>query len=225
MTTARNTGSGLRRTPTQDRAKETIARAKSAASQILAESGYPGLSMGSIADRAGSSKATLYQYFPNKESVVSAVVSEAMDDLVEAFGSRLHESLAVGDITVGPELLAAVFAELDRHRPALTAVLDGAPHLLPVSAFEPISQRWGDATRTLLALGAQYHGPVGRTPVDADALVTILSVCGPALCLHYLSTDLRSHRDALARTYFSMAYGGLTAAGLTTVSEVTDRSE
>jgi hypothetical protein len=93
-------------------------------------------------------------------------------------------------------------------------VLDGAPHLLPASAFDPISERWGDATRALLAIGARNSRDAGRVAVDGEALVTILSVSGPAICLHYLSADLRDRREALARTYFSMAYGGLTAAGL-----------
>ncbi|CAM4045111.1 TetR/AcrR family transcriptional regulator [Tsukamurella strandjordii] len=207
-------GSALRRRPSQGRAKDTVNRAESAAGQILAESGYAALSMGSIADRIGVSKGTLYQYFPNKESVVAAVVAEIMDDLVTSFGERLRETLAGGAVTLGPELLASVFAELDRYRPTLTAVLDGAPHLLPASAFDPISQRWGDATRTLLAIGARNAAGADRVAVDGEALVTILSVCGPALCLHYLSADLRDQREALARTYFSMAYGGLTAAGL-----------
>ncbi|ADG80515.1 Transcriptional regulator, TetR family OS=Tsukamurella paurometabola (strain ATCC 8368 / DSM/ CCUG 35730 / CIP 100753 / JCM 10117 / KCTC 9821 / NBRC 16120/ NCIMB 702349 / NCTC 13040) OX=521096 GN=Tpau_3943 PE=4 SV=1 [Tsukamurella paurometabola] len=214
MAGSRETRSELRRKPSQGRAKDTVERAKSAARQILAESGYGALSMGAIADRAEVSKGTVYQYFPNKESVVAALVAEIMDDLVESFGGRLRETLAVGSLSLGPELLTSVFAELDRHRPTLTAVLDGAPHLLPPSAFDPISERWGDATRTLLAIGARGPAEPGRARVDGDALVTILSVCGPALCLHYLSADLREQREALARTYFSMAYGGLTAAGL-----------
>lgn len=214
MAKNRDVGPVLRRRPSQGRAKETVERAQSAASQILAEAGYGALSMGVIADRLEVSKGTLYQYFPNKESVVAAVVTEIMADLVDSFGSRLRENLAAGAVTLGPELLASVFAELDRHRPTLTAVLDGAPHLLPASAFDPISERWGDATRALLAIRKRSSRDDGRATVDGEALVTILSVSGPAICLHYLSTDLRDKRETLARTYFSMAYGGLTAAGL-----------
>lgn len=214
MVASRETSPGLRRQPAQGRAKDTVLRAKSAAGQILADSGYAALSMGAIADRVEVSKGTLYQYFPNKESVVAAVVSEIMADLVESFGDHLRDSLASGSAAVGPGLLGSVFAELDRHRPTLTAVLDGAPHLLPVSAFDPISQRWGDATRAFLAIGKNDATGAGRVAVDGDALVTILSVCGPALCLHYLAAGLQDQREALARTYFSMVYGGFTAAGL-----------
>lgn len=208
----------LRRQPAQTRSKETVERVVSATRQLLPRVGYDGLSMGVIADEAGVSKAGVYQYFPNKNAVVAVVVAEIMEELVLGFGAHLQEALGSDLVKNGPRLLAKVFDELDKHRPTLTAVLRSAPQLLPASAFAPISQRWGDATRTIVAMKVLPASHAAKTlpEVDAEALVAILSVCGPALCLHYLAHDVQDKRDPLARTFFSMAYGGLTAAGLET---------
>ncbi|MBI1260503.1 MAG: TetR family transcriptional regulator [Rhizobiales bacterium] len=47
------------------------------ASRVFMESGYEGASMSLIAREAGVSKGTLYVYFPGKEELFSAVVSDA----------------------------------------------------------------------------------------------------------------------------------------------------
>ncbi|WP_418004131.1 TetR/AcrR family transcriptional regulator [Mycobacterium sp. PDNC021] len=185
----------------------------SAARQVLTQRGYDHSSMGAIADASGIAKANLYQYFADRDAIIAVVVDEIMADVVEGIGQRLQAALTTGDPATGPDLITGVFDQLDTHRPVLNAIVRSAPHLLPPSAFAPISQRWGDVTRALLAIKA-FGRYDDRPEVDAEALVEILSVCGPAMCLHYLSRDNRERRRVLARTYYSMAFGGIVAAGL-----------
>jgi AcrR family transcriptional regulator len=71
-----------RKFPTQDRAKATVAAILAATSQVLIAVGYERATTARVADRAGVSIGTLYQYFPNKEALVVALIENHADDLV-----------------------------------------------------------------------------------------------------------------------------------------------
>ena len=51
--------------------------------QLIAEAGYVGTSMNTIADACRVSKALLYHYYPSKEDVLYAVMASHIDRLVE----------------------------------------------------------------------------------------------------------------------------------------------
>lgn len=64
----------LRKTPRQHRAEATLEAIVEAAAHILRESGAEALTTNAIAARAGASIGSLYQYFPNKQSIVHALM-------------------------------------------------------------------------------------------------------------------------------------------------------
>jgi AcrR family transcriptional regulator len=64
----------LRKTPSQTRALRTIDTLFEAAARILASEGEAGFTTNRVAERAGFSIGTLYQYFPSKEAIVVAMV-------------------------------------------------------------------------------------------------------------------------------------------------------
>ena len=64
----------LRKKPSQTRALRTIDTLFEAAIRILASEGEAGFTTNRIAERAGFSIGTLYQYFPSKEAIVVALV-------------------------------------------------------------------------------------------------------------------------------------------------------
>jgi AcrR family transcriptional regulator len=68
-----------------------VARIVDAAAQILVADGYERASTKRIAAAAGVSPGSLYQYFPNKESIVVAAVEQMVDDLADGFMSSLPE--------------------------------------------------------------------------------------------------------------------------------------
>ncbi len=72
-----------RRAPIQDRAKQTIQTLFQAASQILQKDGEQGLTTNKIADQAGFSVGTLYQYFPTKEKIIQAMAIAAAEQVVK----------------------------------------------------------------------------------------------------------------------------------------------
>lgn len=66
-----------------------------AAREVFRESGYETSSMADIAARAGSSKATLYSYFPSKEALFMEVILEAGRAHGEAMFSELVASASL----------------------------------------------------------------------------------------------------------------------------------
>lgn len=67
-----------RRRPTQARAKVSVDALLEATARLLVEIGYDRVSTNKIARRAGVSVGTLYQYFPNKEALLAALVDRRM---------------------------------------------------------------------------------------------------------------------------------------------------
>lgn len=66
---------GVRKTPSQARAQRTVHHILDAAAQILDGPGTARLTTNLVAERAGVSVGTLYQYFPNKAAVVEALLA------------------------------------------------------------------------------------------------------------------------------------------------------
>jgi AcrR family transcriptional regulator len=62
-----------RRVPTQQRGERRVAELLDAAASVIAEAGYEAATMSDIADRAGASIGSLYQFFPNKLSLTQAL--------------------------------------------------------------------------------------------------------------------------------------------------------
>ena len=65
-----------RKLPAQDRSKETVTAILEATARILAKEGYDRTSTNRIAQAAGVSIGSLYQYFPNKDALVGALLED-----------------------------------------------------------------------------------------------------------------------------------------------------
>lgn len=60
----------LRRAPSQARSRERVEKMLLAAKDLIAEKGSDALRMGEVAERAGVSIGSLYQFFPDKAAVI-----------------------------------------------------------------------------------------------------------------------------------------------------------
>ncbi|MGH9582573.1 MAG: TetR/AcrR family transcriptional regulator [Bryobacteraceae bacterium] len=70
-----------RRTPTQERGARRVAALLHSAAAVIAKSGYETATMSEIAERAGASIGSLYQFFPNKESLAGELRAEYCREL------------------------------------------------------------------------------------------------------------------------------------------------
>lgn len=84
-----------RKRPRQQRSREMVDRILDAAARIFPEAGYHGTTTNDVADAAGVSVGSLYQYFPNKDALLVAIgerhVEEATQQLA-AVAAALREA-------------------------------------------------------------------------------------------------------------------------------------
>jgi AcrR family transcriptional regulator len=84
----------LRKTPSQTRALRTVDTLFEAATRILASEGEAGFTTNRIAERAGFSIGTLYQYFPSKEAIVVALVRRHRERVLRELDAMLDRAVA-----------------------------------------------------------------------------------------------------------------------------------
>jgi AcrR family transcriptional regulator len=81
-----------RKTPVQARAEVTVEAICEATIQVLLSQGAGRLTTTRVADRAGVSVGTLYQYYPNKRSLLYAVMEEHLDRVATAVESACEQA-------------------------------------------------------------------------------------------------------------------------------------
>lgn len=78
-----------RKIPTQERARFTTNAILEAAAHILRKEGYSRLNTNYVASKAGISIGSLYQYFPNKETIIAELnrqhITKVRDEMKKAF--------------------------------------------------------------------------------------------------------------------------------------------
>ncbi|MFI0448866.1 TetR/AcrR family transcriptional regulator [Actinomadura sp. 6N118] len=80
-----------RKTPRQQRAWRTRARILAAAAHVFAEHGYASGTTDRIAEQAGLSIGSLYQYFPNKDAILVTLAQAHLDDTIQAIRTHLTQ--------------------------------------------------------------------------------------------------------------------------------------
>ena len=76
MGVARNTGVSSRKQPSQARSNDLVAAVLDAAVQVLTTEGERRFTTARVAERAGVSVGSLYQYFPNKAAILFRLQSD-----------------------------------------------------------------------------------------------------------------------------------------------------
>jgi len=69
-----------RKRPRQERSRATVDAILQACARVLVKHGFDGLTTNAVAEAAGVSIGSLYQYFPNKEALVAAVVERHIEE-------------------------------------------------------------------------------------------------------------------------------------------------
>ena len=111
-----------RKDASQERSRATVDALLEATARILVREGFDRASTNRIADVAGVSIGSLYQYFPNKEALVAAVVERHQQDIRQVIQGEL-EKAAMLPIEQGVRMLVAVAVKSHRIAPKLHRVL------------------------------------------------------------------------------------------------------
>src|SRR6266481_6253125 len=122
MHMARKLQTSPRKSASQERSRSTVDALLEATARVLVKEGYDHASTNKIADAAGVSIGSLYQYFPSKEALVAAVIerhSSGMLEIVRASAVRV----ALLPLEEAARELVGVMIEAHRVDPKLHRVL------------------------------------------------------------------------------------------------------
>jgi AcrR family transcriptional regulator len=109
-----------RKIPRQSRAEHTVATILEAAALVLESRGSEGLNTNLVAQRAGVSVGTLYQYFPNKDALIVALIEREL----AVFFTEAEGALDEGTGQTALRRLVTVSVRQQLQRPALARALD-----------------------------------------------------------------------------------------------------
>ncbi len=111
-----------RKVASQERSRATVDALVEATARILVKEGFDKASTNRIAEVAGVSVGSLYQYFPSKEALVAAVIERHQQEIMQTVRRELAEVLAQ-PVEKAVRKLVAVAVEAHRVDPKLHRVL------------------------------------------------------------------------------------------------------
>ncbi len=160
-----------RRTPRQARARDLVDALVEAAAQLLVERGYEGASTNAIAERAGVSVGSLYQYFSGKADVFRELTERHQAEVQPLLARALRE-LETGAEPPAPivESLLGDLLRLHGRRPELMRAMD--------TQLGQVAQGAGDAkeAQAAIALARIFERRGAGTREECRALAWLLAV-------------------------------------------------
>jgi AcrR family transcriptional regulator len=162
-----------RRKAKQQRSRETVEAILEAAARVLTARGYGSATTNRIAEDAGVSIGTLYEYFANREEVFDALIRRELDAVLTALSGRSPEPDAPVDERLAQLVGAAMSAV--RYGPELIRALEQVPEASFRRQLAVARRTVIDFVRTLLE---QHRDELRVTDLDRAAFVVVSAAEG-----------------------------------------------
>jgi AcrR family transcriptional regulator len=154
-----------RKQPRQARAQATRRAIVDAAAQLIGRHGLEGFNTNAVAERAGVSIGSLYQYFPNKDAIMAALIRQTQEERAEALGAVLlepHDGVAA----LIRSLVRAVMRQ-HREQSLLASAIDHEEARLPVE--KDVDEFLDGAGQALRSVFAAYPDELRRVDPERAA--------------------------------------------------------
>lgn len=195
---ARKTRPQPRRSPVQGRAQQTVEAIVKAAAQILARHGPEAATTNAIAARAGVSIGSLYQYFADREALITELVRRHVGEMQVVLSSAL-EGLGDRPLPAAIEQLVAAIVAAHRVAPRLHQALHQS---LTRSRLDAIDRfEGGLETMVARALAAREELEIADPGLTATVLVRALG--------GLIRTTLRFEPERIDDPAFAAAMTGM----------------
>jgi len=182
-----------RKSPRQARSRFTVDAIIEAATQVLRSDGYDGLTTSRAAERAGVSVGTLYQYFPNKAALASAVIDRNCGEFLATFERAVALRPTLRDCihALVDFALSSQHSPPDLHR----IVNELAPRLGVTERTEVVSRAVVKAVEAMLRRHSNELSP----EIDLSAAAMIIETMLEALAHRVVQVEPSPEQiDALA---------------------------
>jgi AcrR family transcriptional regulator len=174
--------STARRTPSQARSGQTIQIIFEATAQVLHDHGEAALTTNRIAERAGVSIGTLYQYFDSKEAIVLAMLAREREQVMGTLDTLLSGAGSAGSDPLERDPRTVLRAFIRHYVHAFGSGAPGHRALIRLAwrldHQQVLVQSLREASdRIALHIGRMKH-PLLRSPSPATAFVLTRLLAG-----------------------------------------------
>lgn len=194
---ARNVGVSSRKAPQQARSNDLVAAVLDAAIQVLEAEGAQRFTTARVAERAGVSVGSLYQYFPNK----AAILFRLQSDEWRRTSAMLRDILEDRPRPPGERLRALVHAFIRSECEEATiriALDDAAPFYRDAPEAAAAHAESADIVQAFLRESAPRLSDAQRA-IAGDILKTTLSKVGSRFsATPHIPDEIHAYADALA---------------------------
>ena len=140
-----------RKMPRQARSEATVDTIFEATIQVLVTSGVRRTTTTRIAERAGVSVGTLYQYFPHKQALLYAVIERYLNEVAEAVEKNCQQNHGQ-PIAIASDALVTAYIDVKIKQAEISRMLYLASSDLEMTSLvNAIIKRFHDAAVRLLA--------------------------------------------------------------------------
>ncbi|HWT19164.1 MAG TPA: TetR/AcrR family transcriptional regulator [Variovorax sp.] len=185
-----------RKIATQERSRATVDNLVEATARILVKDGFDKASTNRIAELAGVSIGSLYQYFPSKEALVAAVIERHQQEIMHMVRGELAR---VADQPLDKAMRKFVAVAVDAHRldPQLHRVLaEQIPRVGKLEKLETFSRENFSLFRTYLE-GVREELGVDDLELASFVCVTTIEALTHNAVLHHAKVLTVDRMEAL----------------------------
>lgn len=162
-----------RKHASQRRSRATVDALIEATARILIKEGFDKASTNRIAEQAGVSVGSLYQYFPSKEALVAAVIDRHHEQLMQIVRNELAE-VAAQPVEHAVRRLVAAAIEAHRIDPKLHRVL--AEQIPRTGRLENVEAFNREAHALFRAYLEEHSNELRVLDLDLAAFVCVTSI-------------------------------------------------
>lgn len=167
-----------RKEPTQARAQATVEAILAATKKVLVRDGYEAASTNRVAEVAGVSIGSLYQYFPSKASLLSALIERHMKSMLEVLATTAQQGQTSSIEEATRTIIRAVFAA-HRVNPTLHRVL--VEQMARLGTLAAVESFEAEAQALVEGFLSSHRAELRPKNVKAAARVAVLAVRGVTL--------------------------------------------
>ena len=162
-----------RKIASQERSRATVDALLEATTRILLREGYDQASTNKIAEVAGVSIGSLYQYFPSKEALVAAVIDRHTQEISQVVRKALVK-VAARPLGVAAREFVSIGIDAHRVNPKLHAVL--AEQIPRVGRLENIDAMQRDGYALVRGYLEAHRDEIDVADLDIAAFICVRAV-------------------------------------------------
>lgn len=192
-----------RKTPRQARSEATVDAIFEATIQVLISEGVRRMTTTRVAERAGVSVGTMYQYFPHKEALLYAVIERYLDEVANVVDACCQQNAGQPVALASDALVSAYIGAKGKQAEASRALYVASAELAVSDLVNAVFRRFHNATARLLASVPDAHFP----DIDSVTFTLLASLTGATRVVFESSptpdmlADFRRRMMALCRAF------------------------